>query len=122
MSKPRYTIEENSNKVVIEKIVGSCNEIERMINRFGNTFEEFNSDLAFKLAGGACIIQIGELTTRLTDDFKKQHPEIAWNNLKKSSDKHLHDYENVKLDVDWQILTKDIPALKKSLQAILEVM
>ena len=93
-----------------------------MIDRFGNNFEAFNSDLAFKLAGGACIIQIGELTTRLTDDFKNQHSEIDWNILKKASNEHLHDYENVKLDVDRQILTEDIPALKKSLQAILEVM
>ena len=122
MSKQCYTIEGNSNKVVIEKIIGYCNEIERMIDRFGNNFEAFNSDLAFKLAGGACIIQIGELTTRLTDDFKNQHSEIDWNSLKKASNEHLHDYENVKLDVDWQILTEDIPALKKSLQAILEVM
>ena len=122
MSKPRYTIEEIPSKIVIEKIIGYCNEISRMIDRFGNNFEAFNSDLAFKLAGGACIIQIGELTTRLTDDFKNQHSEIDWNSLKKASNEHLHDYENVKLDVDRQILTEDIPALKKSLQAILEVM
>ena len=122
MSKPHYTIEENQNKIVLEKILRYCNEIDRMIDRFGNTFEAFNSDLAFKLAGGACIIYIGELTTRLTEDFKKQHSEIDWKSLKKSSDKHLHDYENVNLKIDWEILTKDIPALKKSLQEILEVM
>ena len=78
--------------------------------------------MAFKLASGACIIRIGELTKRLTNDFKKQHSEINWKDLKKSSDKHIHDYENVDLKIDWKILTEDIPALKKSLQAILEVM
>ena len=80
------------------------------------------SDVDFQYSGGMCIIQIGELTTRLTEDFKNQHSEIDWNSLKKASNEHLHDYENVKLDVDWQILTEDIPTLKKSLQAILEVM
>ena len=42
MSKPRYTIEESPNKVVIEKVVVYCNEIARMIDKFGNTFEAFN--------------------------------------------------------------------------------
>ena len=69
-----------------------------------------------------CILQIGELTTRLTEDFKNQHSEIAWNQIKALRNIHAHEYEKVDFNYMWQILTEDIPELKKSLQEILEVM
>lgn len=72
------------------------------------------------MACSACIIQIGELTTRLTESFKNQHSEIAWNAIKAMRNIHAHDYESVRFEVMWEILTKDIPDLKKSLQEILE--
>ena len=115
--KPRDT-----DKITIQKMIGYCNDIERMIKRFGNTFEDYMSDVDFQYSGGMCIIQIGELTTRLTEDFKNQHSEISWNAIKAMRNIHAHDYEGVDFARMWDTLTEDIPTLKKSLQAILEVM
>ena len=117
MKKPR-----DNDKIVIQKIIKYCNDIEKLLQMFGNTFEDFNSNFAFQYACGMCIIQIGELTTRLSEDFKNQHSEIEWNQIKALRNIHAHDYESVKFKITWNTLTKDIPALKKSLQAILEVM
>ena len=111
----------DTDKIVIQKMVGYCDSIESIITKFGNTFEAFDSDFSFQMACSACIIQIGELTTRLTEDFKTQHSEIAWNAIKAMRNIHAHDYESVRFDVMWKTLTEDIPALKKSLQKILEV-
>ena len=38
------------DRVVAEKIVGYCEQIEILIRRFGSTFEAFNSDEAFQLS------------------------------------------------------------------------
>lgn len=115
--KPRDT-----DKIVIQKMFDYCDSIKNVIIRFGNTFEDYISDFSFQMTCSACVIQIGELTTRLTEDFKIQHSEIAWNQIKALRNIHVHEYEKVDLNYMWQILTEDIPALKKSLQAILEVM
>lgn len=115
--RPRET-----DKIVIQKMIGYCNSIEDIVIKFGNTFEAFNSDFSFQMACSACIIQIGELTTRLTEDFKNQHSEIEWYALKSMRNIHAHDYESVRFDIMWNTLTKDIPELKKSLQKIIEVM
>lgn len=61
------------DRVVAEKIVGYCEQIEILIRRFGSTFEAFNSDEAFQLSVGMCIVQIGELTKRFSDEFKARH-------------------------------------------------
>ena len=110
------------DKIVVQKIIKYCNDIEKLLQMFGTSFEDFNSNFACQYACGMCIIQIGELTTRLSDEFKNQYSKIAWNQIKALRNIHAHDYESVRFDVIWEILTKDIPALKKSLQEILEVM
>jgi len=110
------------NKVIIKKIIDYCENIEMLIERFGNNFESYNSDFAFQLSCGMCIIQIGELTTRLSEDFKENFSEIAWNKIKAFRNIQAHDYENIKLEKSWKILQTDIPDLKEKLQKILSEM
>ena len=114
--------ENRVDKVIVKKIIGYCENIESLIERFGNNFESYNSDFAFQLYCGMCIIQIGELTTRLSDDFKEKFSEIAWREIKSFRNIQAHDYENIKLEKSWKILNEDIPDLKEKLQKILSEM
>lgn len=93
-----------------------------LIKRFGNNFESYNSDFAFQLSCGMCIIQIGELTTRLSEDFKENFSEIDWRGIKSFRNIQAHDYENIKLEKSWKILNENIPDLKEKLQKILSEM
>mgnify|MGYP002854933071 CR=1 FL=1 len=108
------------NRITIQKMIDYCDRVEILIDRFGGTLEKFESDFAFQMSCGMCILQIGELTTRLTEEFKAQHSEIPWNKIKATRNIHVHDYDSVRFDLIWEILTEDIPALKKSLEEILE--
>ena len=110
-----------TDETVIQKIIDYCDKIEMLIQRFGPGYENFVSDIAFQMACGMCVIQVGELATRLSEEFKKCHSEIAWNEIKALRNIHAHDYENVDFEITWEILTEDIPALKNSLRNILEV-
>ena len=83
------------DKIVVEKIIRYCNDIESFIQRFGSTAEKFNSDSAFQYSCGMCIIQIGELTTRLSEEFKNRHAYIDWKNIKGLRNIHAHDYERL---------------------------
>lgn len=107
------------DRIVIQKMIDYCDKVKVFINRFGTTFEDYNKDEAFQLSCSACIIQIGELTTRLTEKFKAQHDEIPWNMIRTLRNFHAHEYENVALDTMWKILTEDIPELKSQLEEIL---
>ena len=70
------------NRIVIQKIIGYCNDIEFTLNRFGNSFDSYVSDINCRYSCDMCVLQIGELTKRLTDDFKTEHPEIIWREIK----------------------------------------
>lgn len=107
------------DKVIGQKIIGYCDKIEELKKMFGNTFEDFKKNFAFQLSCGMCIIQIGELTKRLSKDFKEKNSEVEWQKIIALRNIHAHDYESVKFEVLWEILTEDIPDLKDKLQKIL---
>lgn len=114
MKKPR-----DVNRIVIQKMLDYCNDIESFISEFNGSFEVYQSKSSFRYSCDLCVIQIGELTTRLTDEFKAQHSEIPWRQVKNIRNMYAHEYEKVDFEQAWKILTEDIPALKVQLEKIL---
>ena len=78
---------DDRNIYILEKIIKYCDEIDQANEDFGKSFEILNSKSSYKNAVAMCILQIGELITHLTDDFKsiyceeiiKSHEESAEN-------------------------------------------
>lgn len=66
-----------------------------------------------------CIIQIGELANRLSDETKESAPNIPWRAIKGMRNLHAHDYEKVDLEIVWNTLLEDVPVLKHSLENLL---
>ena len=108
------------NKIIVQKVIEYCEQIEDIIQKFGSTFETFDSNKAVQLSVGMCIVQIGELTTRLSDEFKTNHSDIPWRKIKDMRNIYVHDYENVKPEKVWVTLMEDVPELKAQLEKILE--
>ena len=64
------------------------------------------------------LIQISENSDKLTQDFKNQHPEIAWRALKGMRNRIVHNYGGVDMGIIYDTVTNDIPATLKELQSI----
>lgn len=110
---------QDTDKIVIQKIIVYCDNISELMKKYNSSFETYLSDISFQYSCNMCILQIGELTTRLTDKFKEQHDEIPWRLIKAMRNVHAHDYESVSLKHVWGTLTQDIPALRESLEKLL---
>jgi uncharacterized protein with HEPN domain len=67
-----------------------------------------------------CILQIGELVGKLTDDFRAQHAAIPWRQIKAMRNIVAHSYGSVDPETTWEIITSDIPELTRYCQVILE--
>lgn len=87
--------------------------------RFDKDFELYKKDLSFQYACNMCIIQIGELANRLSDEVKEANKDIPWRAIKGMRNLHAHDYENVDLEIVWNTLAEDIQALKETLEKLL---
>lgn len=62
---------------------------------------------------------IGEAAARITDETKNQYPQIAWKNIIGMRNRIIHDYNNVNLDIVWQVASRNLPELAVQLAAIL---
>lgn len=65
------------------------------------------------------ITIIGEATKRLSQDFRQQYPEIPWREIAGMRDVIIHDYDQIDLDVVWDVIQNKLPQLLTSLQSLL---
>ena len=66
------------------------------------------------------ISQIGELVKNIDRETIEKYPHIEWIIIKNLRNKIVHDYEGIKLNFIWDIITEDIVQLKSDLEQILE--
>lgn len=109
----------NEDILIIKKMIKYCNDINSLMERFNSDYEKYKTDISFQYACNMCIIQIGELANRLSDETKESSKNIPWRAIKGMRNLHAHDYENVDLEIVWNTLLKDIPALRQSLERLL---
>lgn len=96
----------------LEHIVVYCQQIEQTVERFGNSAETFQNDPIYRNAAALCILQIGELVGKLTDEFREQHPAVPWRQIKAMRNIVAHSYGTVDPEITWEIITDEIPQLK----------
>lgn len=109
----------NEDILIVKKMLKYCNDINGLLVRFDKEFERYKTDIAFQYACNMCIIQIGELANRLSDEVKQNSGNIPWHAIIGMRNLHAHDYENVDLEIVWNTLIEDIPILKKNLKMLL---
>ena len=103
---------------IITHVLSYCEQIDETMERIGRSQDIFMSDKIYRNAVALCILQIGELAGKLSDDFQHEHNQIPWQQIKATRNIIAHSYGSVDPVVTWEIITDDIPALKDYCQAI----
>ena len=86
----------------------------------GCDFKSFSSNEEKVDATVFAISQIGELVKNISKETIEKYSNIEWIIIKNLRNKIVHDYEGIKLNFIWDIVTKDIIQLKVDLEKILE--
>jgi uncharacterized protein with HEPN domain len=97
----------------LEHIRDYCEEIERTILRYGNSIEIFNTDADYQRSISFSILQIGELSSRLSPEFRVDTADrIQWGPIKGMRNLVAHSYGSMSRDIIWETAVTDIPVLK----------
>ena len=86
----------------------------------GLSFEEFTSNEEKVDATVFVISQIGELVKNISKETMDEYSEIEWIIIKNLRNKIVHDYEGVKLNFIWDIISEDLIKLRKDLEQIIK--
>ncbi|MBI5960371.1 MAG: DUF86 domain-containing protein [Chloroflexi bacterium] len=54
---------------------------------------------------------IGEATRRISPQFRSEHAGISWQEMAGMRSRLIHDYDEVSLNIIWDVIQHDIPAL-----------
>ena len=104
---------------IIEKIICYCDEIEEAKNRFGGALEALQSDNLYKNAVSMSLLQIGELSAHLTDEFKSEYNKMPWQDIRGMRNIAVHHYGKFDVQKLWETITNDIPMLSAYCKALL---
>ncbi|MGA1134377.1 MAG: DUF86 domain-containing protein [Prochlorotrichaceae cyanobacterium] len=66
------------------------------------------------------LIIIGEATKRLSNEFREQYPTIPWKQMAGLRDVVIHDYDELDLDILWNVISINLPDILPEIQVILE--
>ena len=90
------------------------------VQHFGDSFAVFDASPVYRNSVHLCILQIGELVSNLSDDFKAAHSQIPWRQIKLLRNIVAHRYGTVDNTITWDVVKNDIPELKTYCSACLK--
>ena len=97
---------------LLASILDYINRVESHIDRFGDSYASYVGNIAFQDSTILCVIQIGEKSKRLSEEFKARYPEIKWRELAGMRDKLVHNYAVFDPEIGWDAIKNHLPQLK----------
>jgi uncharacterized protein with HEPN domain len=101
----------------LEKSLEIINRLDTFMH--GITLESFMANDEKKHAVGMCLINLGEMFRRLSDDIRKQS-KIPFKDIIGLRDIAAHGYGSLRFDFIWKLVQDDIPILKKEISKLLK--
>lgn len=84
------------------------------------TYDRFLADTKTQDAVVRNLEIIGEAARSLSIALRRKHPDVPWRGMVGVRDRLIHHYFGVNLDIVWDIVAVELPALESQIEAILE--
>lgn len=105
------------DEIVIKKVIS---EIEIGLEMLGDTdLDAFLKDEKLKRALGMTVINIGELIKNVTEEIRKEHPNIPWKAVAGMRDITAHKYQTLRMEDVYTTVKEDFVTLKEQLKLIM---
>ena len=98
---------------IIRHMLKYCDEVETAHDDFSHSKEKFMNSSTYRNAVTMPILQIGELSNHLSEEFKQQNKQIPWNEMRGIRNLMAHQYHSVDFEIIWDTSRADIPALRE---------
>ena len=101
------------------KILDYCDKIKDCRNFFNDSFDVFADNVIYQDAAQMSLFQIGEQANHLSDECIEQIGDVPWHQIIGLRNRIAHGYETVQSNQIWDIMIKDVPALKDAISGFL---
>jgi len=63
---------------------------------------------------------LGEAAKNVSGELRQAHEDVPWRRLAGMRDKLIHEYFGVNLEIVWQVVERELPALKQQVDQMLK--
>jgi Uncharacterized conserved protein len=109
--------DESSDLLYLDHISERIRRIERCANEGREAFEESH---VLQDAVMRNFEVIGEAVKQLSPPLRAEYPDVPWRRVAGFRDVLIHNYMGVDLDEVWNVIEKDLPRLKQTVEAMRE--
>jgi uncharacterized protein with HEPN domain len=85
-----------------------------------SSYDEFIADTKTQDAILYNLIIIGEAANQISDQYQEKHQTIPWSSMIGTRNIIVHGYNQVKLQIVWEILQRDLESLKEKISSVLK--
>ena len=98
-------------------ILDHCGKVSATYQRIGKSFTSFQYDPDYRDALLMNILLVGEAANRLSDECREKMQDIPWHQIIGTRNIIVHGYAKLNDTILWHIIEKDLPDLKRRIQA-----
>lgn len=104
----------NTNEQILRHIINYAEQIEEANAMFSTSQKELENNSVYRNAVALCILQIGELANRLTEDYRAMtEAQIPWRAIRGLRNIVAHHYGKIDYKSLWETIDQDIPVLRE---------
>jgi uncharacterized protein with HEPN domain len=105
-------------KTTTKLLLDMLNATESIESYAVSSYEAFLIDEKSQDAIMYNLIILGEAANQISDEIQEKHPEIPWPSIVGTRNVIVHGYDQVKLQIVWDIIEKNLKPLKVALKKI----
>jgi len=111
----------NNTKFDLLSLIESINKVKLYSKEFKDADEFYHDQKSFD-ASMMQFVVIGEVISRLDENFKYSHSEIPWQKIKDFRNIIAHDYFGIDADEIWDIINNKLLPLENQITSLLKEM
>jgi len=104
--------------VLLAEILEAADLLQRYTE--GLTYDDFASNVEKQDAVIRRLEIIGEAVKGLPEELRAKYPDTPWSDIAGARDIMIHEYFRVDLELAWQMLQDELPALAAEVRTILD--
>lgn len=105
-----------------KKLLQDISEAIEAIEEYAvDSFDTFTTDSKTQDAILYNLIIIGEAANRISEQFRENNPLIPWSSMIGTRNIIVHGYDQVRLQIIWSIIQRDLANLKAKITEVLDI-
>ena len=104
---------DSTNIQILKHIISYADQINEATSLFNGNLEQLKNNTVYRNAVALCVLQIGELSNHLTEDYRNlTSGEIPWREIRGLRNIVAHHYGKIDYELLWETVSFDVPNLK----------